>query len=152
MNANRRSCPYCQRLFVPSAFRPHQRVCTREECQRRRRTDYHRHKRQTDPDYYQACLESQEKWRSQHPDYQRQYRQAHPASVLKNRKAQAVRDRKRRLQHLVKNNLALDLKRVPAEVWLMGPELEALVKNNVAISQVMIFQTVSGSWGEPQPS
>jgi hypothetical protein len=31
-------------LFEPSKFRPDQRVCPLPECQRRRRTEYHRHK------------------------------------------------------------------------------------------------------------
>jgi hypothetical protein len=44
--------------------------------------------------------------------------------------------------------LAIDLKRLPAEVWMAGPGLELIVKNNLAISQVVIFQTLDGS-GEP---
>jgi hypothetical protein len=47
------------------------------------------------------------------------------------------------MRHLVKNNLAFDVKASSADVWLAGPELEDLVKNNLAISQVMIFQTVA---------
>jgi hypothetical protein len=42
---------------------------------------------------------------------------------------------------IVKNNLAIDVKRLPAEVWMMGPGLDGIVKNNLAISQVFIFQT-----------
>jgi len=42
---------------------------------------------------------------------------------------------------IVKNNLAIDLKRLPAEVWMTGPGLDGIVKNNLAISQVLIFQT-----------
>jgi hypothetical protein len=46
---------------------------------------------------------------------------------------------------IVKNNLAIDLKRLPAEVWMTGPGLDEIVKNNVAISKVLIFQTDGGS-------
>jgi hypothetical protein len=56
------------------------------------------------------------------------------------------------LQHLVKNNLALDLKHSAAGVWLLGPEVELLVKNNLAFSQALIYQTVSLSPLPPQPS
>jgi hypothetical protein len=49
------------------------------------------------------------------------------------------------MSDLVKNNLAFDLKSSSADVWLAGPELEDLVKNNLAISQVMLFQTVSSA-------
>jgi len=41
--------------------------------------------------------------------------------------------------------LAIDLKRLPARVWMTGPGLESIVKNNLAISQVVIFQTVGES-------
>jgi hypothetical protein len=47
------------------------------------------------------------------------------------------------VRNLVKNNLAFDLKSVSADVWLVGSELENLVKNNLAISEVMIFQSVA---------
>jgi hypothetical protein len=38
--------------------------------------------------------------------YQRQYREKHPALVERNRQAQYIRDQKRRLAVLDKNNLA----------------------------------------------
>jgi hypothetical protein len=41
--------------------------------------------------------------------------------------------------------MALDLNQHSAEVWLLGRDLQDLVKNNIAISQVMICQTVTGS-------
>jgi len=80
-----------------------------------------------------------------HPDYPRQYRQAHPDYVRHNRQRQQRRDQRRRLARLVKNNLAFDLKHSSHEVWLMGPEATDLVKNNLACSKVLIFETVSGS-------
>ena len=98
-----------------------------------------------DPLYGQVCRDSQQKWRADHPDYPRQYRQAHPDYVRHNRQRQQRRDQRRRLARLVKNNLAFDLKHSSHEVWLMGPEATDLVKNNLACSKVLIFETVSGS-------
>jgi hypothetical protein len=88
-------------------------VCGRLECQRRRRTDYHRKKLATDPEYHQVALESQKQWRDEHPDYQKQRRRQKPQVVEGNRQRQRQRDQKRRLSRLLldKNNLALDLKR-----------------------------------------
>jgi hypothetical protein len=140
-----RVCPYCSQPFVLSLFRPTQRVCSQSTCQQRRRRDYHRQKLQADPLYRQVCRDSQQKWRADHPDYLRQYRQAHPDYVRHNRQRQQRRDQRRRLVHLVKNNLAFDLKHSSHEVWLMGPEATDLVKNNLACSKVLIFETVSGS-------
>ena len=44
---------------------------------------------------------------------------------------------------LVKNNLALDLKRSAAGVWLIGPAARDLEKNNLASCQMFIFQPVA---------
>jgi hypothetical protein len=83
-------------------------VCSQPECQRRRRTDYHRKKLATDAEYHQVALESQKQWREEHPDYQKQWRRQNPQAVESNRQRQRQRDQKRRLGRLVldKNNLA----------------------------------------------
>lgn len=149
MNGQLRHCPYCGKQFLPSPFHPDQRICSSRRCQRRRQTDYHRHKYRSDPDYRQVCRDSDSKWRSRNPDYQRQYREIHPGYVDRNRRSQTRRDRKRRMQRLVKNNVALDVKASSADVWLVGPDLEGLVKNNLAIREIMIFQTVTASGIHP---
>jgi len=147
MTTEPRVCPYCHQHFRPCVFRSDQRVCSMPLCQRRRRADGHRAKCESDPEYRQVCRESRQKWRARNPGYQRLYRQAHPDYLEANRRGQQRRDRKRRVNDLVKNNLALDLKALSADVWLVGPELEHLVKNNLAISEVMIFQSVAASGG-----
>lgn len=138
-----RPCRYCQQPFQPSRFRPAQAVCSEPDCQRRRRSDYHRAKIQSDAEYAEGVRDSQRKWREAHPDYQQNYRQSHPQSAEQNRDRQRGRDRKRRLHDLEKNNLALDLKRSDLEVWLVGPAASNLDKNNVASSQLLIFQPLA---------
>jgi hypothetical protein len=147
MIAKKPICAYCHKTFNPSPFHPKQTVCTSPDCQRRRRSDSHRKRIATDSDYRQACLESRKKWRDNHPGYQRSYRSKHEAYVEQNRQKQQQRNQKRQLALIVKNNLAIDLKRLPARVWMTGPGLEVIVKNNLAISQVMIFQTLGKSEG-----
>ena len=142
-------CPYCREPFVPSRYRPDQRVCSQPACQRRRRREYHRRKQQTDPLYRQVCLDSQQKWRARHPEYQKSYRLKHPESVQRNREAQRGRDQRRRLAHLVKNNLAWELKTLPGPLWLVGGPVGDLEKNNVALSQVTILQPLGRSGGGP---
>jgi hypothetical protein len=90
--------------------------------------------------YRKVALESQKQWRDEHPDYLRQYRAQHPEAVARNRLRQQVRDQKPRLAFLEKNNLALDLKRSLAKVWLVGPGVTQLEKNNLASAQLLIFQ------------
>ena len=68
---NDRRCGYCQQLFQPSRFRFQQLVCSRSDCQRQRRRDYHRRKVETDSEYAQVVRDSRSKWREAHPNYQK---------------------------------------------------------------------------------
>jgi hypothetical protein len=117
-------------------------VCGKAECQHRRRTEYHRQKLQTDPEYRQIARDSQKKWRQDHPGYDQKYRAQHPEYHRRNRQQQQLRDQKRRFRLLAKNNLAFDLKRSAAEVWLLGPQAKDLAKNNLASTEVLIVQSL----------
>jgi hypothetical protein len=142
-----RRCPHCQQLFLPSPFHSKQFVCSRSDCQRQRQRDYHRRKIETDSEYAQVVRDSRRKWRDAHPGYQKNYWQTHSDAAQRNRQCQRQRNQKRCLQNLVKNNLALDLKRVPTQVWLVGRAAHDLVKNNLASSNLLIFQLL-----ESQPA
>jgi len=142
-----RCCRYCQQIFQPSIYRPQQSVCSQPDCQRRRRSDYHRERIRHDRSYAEDVRASQKKWSQAHPDYWKQYRRQHPASVERNRKQQRQRDQKRRLLNLAKNNLALDLKHGAGEVWLFGPGMKDLAKNNLALAKVFIYQPVASASG-----
>ncbi len=137
-----RRCRYCQKVFQPSKFQPCQAVCGEAECQRKRRTDYHRNKMASDPEYRQGCLDSPRKWRSRNPDYWKQYRQKHPAVVEQNRQQQKRRDQKRRLCILANNTSALDLKYSAAQVWLIGSNAAHLANNNSAPAQVWVIEAL----------
>jgi hypothetical protein len=137
-----RRCPYCHASFLPSVYRPQQAVCGQPACQRRRRTDYHRKKLATDPEYRQVVRDSQKQWWDEHPDYQKQRRQQNPKLVASNRERQRQRDQKRRVERLVRNNLALDLKQSASEVWLLGPKVRELDRNNLASAQVLILPSL----------
>jgi len=136
-------CRYCQKLFQPSKFQPRQAVCIESGCQRRRRTDYHKEKIASDPEYREGCRDSPRKWRIRNSDYWKQYRLKHPASVENNRRQQKLRDQKRKLCNLANNTSALDLKHSIAEVWLTGPGAEHLANNTLAAAQVWVIQTLT---------
>jgi hypothetical protein len=106
--------------------------CIRPECQRRRRADYHRRKLEADPEYRQIAHDCQKKWREAHPDYLPRYRAQHPEANERNRERQRRRDQKRRIRRLEKNNLA--------EIWMVGPRAAYLDQNNLASTQVFIFE------------
>ena len=69
----------------------------------------------------QVVRDSQKQWWDEHPDYQRKRRKANPELMERNRQKQHIRDQKRRLARLARNNLVLDLKHSAAEVCLVGP-------------------------------
>jgi hypothetical protein len=135
-----RCCPYCQSLFLPSPRRPDQAICSQTPCQNRRRNEYRRQKRRSDPEYAQVVRDSRRKWRQAHPEYQQTYRQNHPQSVAGNRQRQRQRDEKRRVAELVKNTLVFDLKRSAADVWVIGPLAADLEKNTLVASRLLILQ------------
>jgi hypothetical protein len=137
-----RRCHYCQQVFQPVPYHPQQRVCSRSDCQRQRRRDYHRQKIASDPVYRQVCLESPGKWRKAHPGYWLLYRRNHPQQVERNRQLQQLRDQKRWVRNLANNNLAFDLGHCAAEVWLLGPAANDLANNNLAASQLLILEPV----------
>jgi hypothetical protein len=145
MNVRKPLCSCCGKPFDRSRFHPKQTLCLSAECQRRRQCEYHRKKIATDDEYRQCCLDSQKKWRENNAGYQRRYRREHKAYSDQNRHKQLVRNQKRKLSMIVKNNLAIDVKRLPAKVWMTGPGLGEIVKNNLAISQVLIMETVAAS-------
>jgi hypothetical protein len=147
MKARKPVCPYCCQSFEPSPFHPKQTVCLSPACQSRRRRDYHRSKIAADPGYRQQCADSRKKWRESHPNYQKQYRKSHRAYAEQNRAKQRHRNQKRKLALIVKNNLALDVKRLPAEVWMTGPGLDVIVKNNLAIPEVFVLHAVGDFTG-----
>jgi hypothetical protein len=149
MKAMNPVCPFCRKPFEPSLFHPKQTVCVSPACQRRRRSEYHRSKIATDAAYRQQCADSRITWRETHPDYQKHYRETHEAYAEQNRAKQCLRNQKRKLALIVKNNLAIDVKRLPAEVWMAGAGLEAIVKNNLAIPEVFILHAVGAS--NPSP-
>jgi len=142
MKSRKPICRYCHHPFHPSLFHPQQTVCLSSACQCRRRGDYHRHKIATDVDYRQSCTDSQRKWRDNHPEYQRHYRSQHEAYCRLNRQKQLTRNHKRKLSRIVKNNLAIDVKQISAEVWMSGPGWGEIVKNNSAVPQVLLFHAV----------
>jgi hypothetical protein len=72
--------------------------------------------------------------------------------VERNRKQQRQRDQKRRLLNLAKNNLGLDLKHGAGEVWLLGPGMKDLAKNNLAQAKVFIYQPAASASGVNAPS
>jgi hypothetical protein len=90
--------------------------------------------------YRQTCADSRKNWRENNPDYQLEYRRNNAVGSERNRQEQCERNRKKRLSMIVKNNLAIDVTHSFTKVLMIGPAMDEIVKNNLAISQVMVLQ------------
>ncbi len=133
-----RICRYCQEEFLPSHYRPEQQVCSLENCQRRRRTEYHRLKLAEDPVYREQCRDSQAKWRAKNPDYMKRYRARIRPSSQAAAKTRLLQELRRLLKH-VENNVAHNLKSYDARLWLLIPNAGAHEKNNPARIEVLVL-------------
>src|SRR6267154_209607 len=100
----KKPCTYCKQEFYPSRYRPDQRVCSSTDCQRRRRTDYHRQKLATDPVYQEQGRDSQKKWREKNPGYMKRYRAKHRIGCHRDVERSRSLNLLNRLADSVKNN------------------------------------------------
>jgi hypothetical protein len=91
-----RQCMACGQQFEPRAQSPHQKYCSKPECQRARRAQWQKQKVRTDPDYRENQRRAQMRWGESHPDYWRGYRAHHQAYQERNRELQKIRNREPR--------------------------------------------------------
>ena len=144
-----KTCPYCGKDFAPTRSHPLQAVCSSDDCQRRRRADYHRRKLSKDPLYRALCKDSQETWKQRNPDYMKRYRADHRAALPDHISGSrslppSVADLERLLSlvknTLVENNSAVRIKRCDSGVWLIAAKDAAAGKNIPAPTHVVIIQ------------
>jgi hypothetical protein len=133
-------CRYCSLKFRPSRYHPDQAVCSSADCQRRRRTDYHRKKLIKDPAYREQCLDSQKKWRERNPHYMKRYWAKRGAQARLEAKRYPLTSELHQLLKLLKNNVAVDLRSLDASIWFVGPNGLLSEKNNVASAKIIIVQ------------
>jgi hypothetical protein len=132
-------CRYCEQEFQPSRYHPDQDVCSSKQCQRQRRTDYHRKKLEEDPIYREQCRDSQRKWRERNPDYMKRYLSNRQEQKLLAGETSPLATELERLLSLVKNNLAFDLKPSTAAMWFVHPHTDHK-KNIFANAKLLALQ------------
>ena len=132
-------CRYCIHKFRPSRYHPDQKVCSSGDCQRRRRTDYHRKKLVEDPVYREQCRDSQQKWREKNPHYMKRYWAKRRTDDGLNAKKSQLASELNQLLKLVKNNSAVDLRSLDASIWLVSPD-GSCEKNNLASAKIIIVR------------
>lgn len=88
----------CRCLFEVSPRHPNQKYCSRNKCQRVRKTQWQRSKLAHDEDYQKNQADCQARWRARHPDYYKKYREKNPEYTKRNRDKQRLRNRSKRAQ------------------------------------------------------
>ena len=68
-------CAHCGARFTPAPQVPNQVYCSKTNCQKERRRQWHKSKLQTDPDYRSNQSRAQKAWADRNPDYWRNRRQ-----------------------------------------------------------------------------
>jgi transketolase len=86
-----RQCACCATMFRPDRYHPNQYYCSKESCQRKRRTTWHKNKLKTDKAYRENQADAQAYWKAKNPDYWKNYRASHPHYVERNRQKQYLR-------------------------------------------------------------
>ncbi len=106
-------CPYCQRfLTLNPRVRKQRKTCGRPSCQKALNRDNSARWRQEHPDSCRPDYPRVKLWLQKHPDYLQRYRETHPVYVEKNRQAQRLRDRQKKLHLDIQNKI----KRHPTEI------------------------------------
>lgn len=94
----KKRCPYCQTYFIPHpSVGQRQKACRKVECQISRKAKNNKQWRHKNPSYFKGDYPRIKSWLDKHPGYLKQYRQNHPEYTQKNKKAQSLRDRSKKL-------------------------------------------------------
>lgn len=92
-------CPYCKTSFTPHVkVGARQKTCGSPECKKALKSENNKRWRRRNADCCQNDYPRVKEWLDQNPGYLKQYRQDHPEYVQKNREAQRVRDRSKKLR------------------------------------------------------
>jgi sensor c-di-GMP phosphodiesterase-like protein len=142
-----KKCRYCTEKFRPSRYHPDQQVCSSGDCQRRRRTAYHRKKLVEDPLYREQCRDSQKKWRENNPYYMKRYWAKRRSDDRVSAKRSNLTRELRQLLKMVKNNVAVDLRALDASIWLVSPNGLLSEKNSLGSAKIIIMLGASHSSG-----
>ena len=95
----RKRCRYCKRLFIPDPrVGERQKTCGEPHCQKAHKAENNTRWRRRNPDYFRNDYLRVKEWLDHHPGYLEAYRQSHPHYVTRNREAQRIRDRGKKLR------------------------------------------------------
>ena len=113
-----KECPYCKTRFTPHPkVGDRQKICGKLACKKALKSDNNRKWRQRNPDYYSKGYSRLKDWLEENQGYLKRYRGSHPEYVKKNREAQRVRDRRKKLRLDIQAQLKGQIPTITNELW-----------------------------------
>ncbi|MBW2203029.1 MAG: hypothetical protein JRF52_02750 [Deltaproteobacteria bacterium] len=113
-----KKCPYCKTQFIPHPkVGDRQKTCGKPACKAALKSDNNRKWCQRNPDYYSKGYSRLKDWLEENPGYLKRYRGSHPEYVKKNRDAQRVRDRRKKLHLDIQAQLKRQIPEITNELW-----------------------------------
>ena len=113
-----KKCLYCKTQFIPHPkVGKRQKTCGKPACKKALKSDNNRKWRQRNPDYYSKGYSRLKDWLEENPGYLKRYRGSHPEYVKKNREAQRVRDRRKKLRLDIQAQLKGQIPTITNELW-----------------------------------
>ena len=138
-----KECPYCKTLFTPHPkVGKRQKICGDPACKVALKADNNRKWRQRNPDHFCNDYSRLKDWLGQNPGYLKEYRKSHPEYVKKNREAQRVRDRRKKLHLDIQAQLKRQTPEITNQLW-ESPNLDIQAQLDVKLLEItFLFSTL----------
>ena len=94
-------CKICQREFIPSKYRPNQKVCSRLECQKKRQIQNEKNWRLRNPGYFKY-LDQESAWKDKRKRYNKLWKTTHKAELKEYEQAHS-QQRKEYMREYMRN-------------------------------------------------
>lgn len=134
---SRRRCKHCGKLFSPRPQNPAQSYCSLAECQKARKRDWKKHKLANDPSYRENQRAANQQWQQRNPGYWREYRDRHKEYTERNRKAQKLRNRRRK--EIAKSDASISKKHINSGRYQLVPVTGAMfAKGDASIVEITV--------------
>lgn len=113
-----KQCPYCQKfLTINPRVRKQRKTCGDSSCQRALNRENSARWRKEHPDSCHPDYPRVKLWLQKHPGYLQRYRETHTDYVEKNRQAQRLRDRRKKLHLDIQNKIRKQPSEIINQLW-----------------------------------
>ncbi len=113
-----KQCPYCQKFFtINPRVRKQRKTCGSASCQKALNRENSARWRQEHPNHCHPDYPRVKLWLQKHPGYLQRYRKDHPAYIEKNRQAQRLRDRRKKLCLDIQNKIKKQPPEIINQLW-----------------------------------